>query len=658
MKKQQLPKQFIRALVDKSSIKKDVKQFDVVFATETPCFRRGWEENFNEILVCNKENMRTQRLDGGVVPLLDNHDRYTGVRAQYGNVISWSVENNECKATVQFSNRAELQGIWDDIEAGIIRGISASYIPWVYQREMVAGSTVPNYRAIDWETTEISLAPVPFDYNSKVRSEGQDAENSFEIEIRNLNENQKNKMENEVENTTVVEQTTPPVQERSLETKPTPTPAPQKIDTAKLTSEAATAERQRGIDIRTAVRAAKMEETFADELISKEITVDQARAEILNKMAAADPTPNVRTANTGNVTIVKDEVENTREAMVIALQNRAQPGSVKMEGKAHDFKFMSMLEVARHMLIQAGEKGNSYSPSEVVKRAIATTDYANLLTSTVERTIRRTYDAVQPEWKNIARQSNAKDFREKTGIAVDGKVTFEEIAEGGEYKNALLLTDDAAKLKLKTFGRKITITRQAIINDDLSVFDKLPQIIAYGAADFQAAKVWGLITANAKTPDGKALFHVDHKNLAAGADAAVVSEALLAKARTAMFRMKTPAGAPLPTIPKYLIVPMELMTAAEKIMASLLSSANQDVNTMKGKYEILTSPYLSSATEWYLAADTSRVEGLVYAYLEGEEGLFIDKETSFDNDSVTTKARLDFDCQVWDYRGWYKNPGA
>jgi hypothetical protein len=79
---------------------------------------------------------------------------------------------------------------------------------------------------------------------------------------------------------------------------------------------------------------------------------------------------------------------------------------------------------------------------------------------------------------------------------------------------------------------------------------------------------------------------------------------------------------------------------------------------MKDKYQIMTSPYLQSASEWYLAADASVYEGLIYAYLEGEEGLYIDKQINFDNDSIETKARLDFDCAVWDYRGWYKNPGA
>lgn len=117
-KAQKIPKQYTRALVDNTSISNELKQFDIVLATESPVFRRHWEEIFYEILSCTKEHMRTERLDGGVVPLLDNHDKYTGVTKQYGVVISYSIKNGQCRATVQFSTREDLQGIWNDIEAG------------------------------------------------------------------------------------------------------------------------------------------------------------------------------------------------------------------------------------------------------------------------------------------------------------------------------------------------------------------------------------------------------------------------------------------------------------------------------------------------------------------------------------------------------------
>src|SRR6185503_4990208 len=144
-------KQYSRALIDSKTINKELKQFEIVFATETPVYRRGWEENFFEILACSPEYMRLERLQGGVVPLLDNHDKYSGVTKQYGAIISYTITNSEARAIVQFSTRTELQGIWDDIQAGIIKGISAGYVPWIYQREIVAEREEPTYRAIDWE---------------------------------------------------------------------------------------------------------------------------------------------------------------------------------------------------------------------------------------------------------------------------------------------------------------------------------------------------------------------------------------------------------------------------------------------------------------------------------------------------------------------------
>lgn len=84
----------------------------------------------------------------------------------------------------------------------------------------------------------------------------------------------------------------------------------------KIRTEAAQSERQRCNDIHFAVRAAKLEETFADELINKGLTIDQARAEIFEKLAGNDTTPAIRTATQPtSVTVAGDEKENVRRAM-------------------------------------------------------------------------------------------------------------------------------------------------------------------------------------------------------------------------------------------------------------------------------------------------------------------------------------------------------
>jgi len=649
-KKQQLPKQFVRALIDTAKIDKVKKQFTVVFATETPVFRRGWEENFMEILSCKKENIRAERMEAGVVPLLDNHDVYTGVQKQYGSLISYEIVDNECRGVIQFSTRAELQGYWDDIEAGIIKGISARYIPWEYSREVTENKELPNYRAIDWEVTEISLAPVPADFNSSVRSE--EKADTYEIQIRNFsNKNSETNME------TKVEGQQPATQQRNEGGAPVVTPIVT-VNEDQIRAQAATAERQRISSIRTAVRTANLEDTVAEELIESNVTIDVARSTIFEKMAAKQSTPNVRQqSNAGNPVVIADEGDAIRTAMQNVILHRAEPGT-KLEGKAVEMRGMKLFDMARYMLELKGEKPFGFSQNETVARAISTTDFPDLLTSTLGVQLRKYFAAYNSgSWKKIANRTTVSDFREKTGVQVDGSVNFEKIAEGGEYKSTKFMQNSKATISVDTYGRMIKITRQAIINDNLDVFSKIPKFIAQGANNMQAKMVWDLILENAKTPDGKAIFHADHSNLAG---AGAISEATLNAAIVAMMKQTSPAGEELMLSPKYLIVPVELQTAAQKILTGIIASTTGDVNVFAKAFELISEIRASrkSATAWYMAADPSTVEGLEYAYLDGEEGVYTESQTNFNDDSIDTKARIEFGVAAWEYRGWYKNPGA
>ena len=47
-----------------------------------------------------------------------------------------------------------------------------------------------------------------------------------------------------------------------------------------------------------------------------------------------------------------------------------------------------------------------------------------------------------------------------------------------------------------------------------------------------------------------------------------------------------------------------------------------------------------------------------YAYLEGQQGAYIETRNGFDVDGVEIKCRLDFGAKAIDWRGLYKNPGA
>jgi hypothetical protein len=180
-------------------------------------------------------------------------------------------------------------------------------------------------------------------------------------------------------------------------------------------------------------------------------------------------------------------------------------------------------------------------------------------------------------------------------------------------------------------------------------------------AQLESDVVWGIITANPAMADGNALFHTTHKNLA-GTGAALAVDAVGA-ARAAMAKQ---TGLDKKTVlnvrPAFLIVPASLELKAEQLVAQNLvpaatsSVVPQSIRTLAP----ISEPRLDAASEtaWYLAASPNQIDTIEYAYLEGQQGAYIETRNGFDVDGVEIKCRLDFGAKAIDWRGLYKNPGA
>ncbi len=188
------------------------------------------------------------------------------------------------------------------------------------------------------------------------------------------------------------------------------------------------------------------------------------------------------------------------------------------------------------------------------------------------------------------------------------------------------------------------VMRQTLINDDLDAFTRIPAMYGNSIAQLESDVVWGIITSNPAMADGNALFHTTHKNLA-GTGAALAVDAVGA-ARAAMAKQ---TGLDKKTVlnvrPAFLIVP-----------AATSSVVPQSIRTLAP----ISEPRLDAASEtaWYLAASPNQIDTIEYAYLEGQQGAYIETRNGFDVDGVEIKCRLDFGAKAIDWRGLYKNPGA
>jgi len=185
----------------------------------------------------------------------------------------------------------------------------------------------------------------------------------------------------------------------------------------------------------------------------------------------------------------------------------------------------------------------------------------------------------------------------------------------------------------------------------------------YGTAiaTLESDVVWSIIIANAAMADGAALFHANHKKLAASG--AALSVTTVGEARAMMAKQ---TGLDKKTVlnirPAFLLVPAALELAAEQLVAQNLIPAKtgdvvpQSIRTLAP----IAEPRLdvASATAWYLSANPAQIDTIEYAYLEGQEGAYIETRNGFDVDGVEIKCRLDFGAKAIDWRGLYKNPGA
>ncbi|MGE8331422.1 MAG: prohead protease/major capsid protein fusion protein [Paraburkholderia nemoris] len=429
-------------------------------------------------------------------------------------------------------------------------------------------------------------------------------------------------------------------------------------------NEGAAAERQRMIDLRTAVRASVLDnqDELLNGFIERGVTVDAARAEILRMQAERSNANPQRGAS--NIVTVTDETDVRRAAMTDAVMHRVNPRQ-ELNDAARQYRGMTLREMCREGLEAVGVDTRGMELRQLAGMALGltragyttTSDLPIVFGNVINRTLRDAYSAAPRSFTSWARQGSLTDFRPATRVMVDGALKLEKINETGEYKYGRL-TDSGEVIQLGSYGKIINFTRQMIINDDLSALQRVPLYFGRAAANLESDVTYAALTGNAVMSDGKPLFHAAHANVGAAGPIGIDT---LTAGRTAMRVQKAPGdGTPLNGAPKFLIVPAALETIAGQYTSNQYTpnQATQQ-NPFYNTLTPIVEPRLDaiSATAWYLAADPAAIDTIEYCYLEGEQGLYTEQDLDFDVDGLKVKARLDFAAKAIDYRGFFRNPG-
>lgn len=626
-------------------------------SSEAPYLRSTWwDEPWVEVLGHGEEEIDMTRLNDGA-PVLANHDRHTShgntPLAAIGAVERAWLEDGRIMADLTISRREALADLRQDIADGLVRNVSIGYM--INERTLTKtnGEGQPNeYRVTSWTPFEISPVDIPADASVGL-GRSADAPNHPVTQYRvvdlpaaaGFSQPPKGERTMPQANATPAAESQAAIQ---------PVAVPEAVRAASVVAQPAVPVAA----IREAVRVAGFDADLALDMIERGLTIDAARSEIFVKMAEkanANPTR----SGSADIVTVRDETDTRRDLMVDAILHRSNPKH-KLSDGARQFAGLSMIELARDCVELNGIRTRGMDKMQIASRAFeSTSDLPSVLAAVANKSLRNAYMSAPRTFTGWARQASAIDFKSISRANLSDAPALEKVNESGEFKRGAV-TDGKETYQLATVGKIVGLTRQAIINDDMSAFTRIPAMFALAAANYESDTVYGIVTANAALADTVALFEATtHKNYTGTGTA--LSVAALGVARALLRKQTTPQGAVMNLAPKFLIVPAALETIANQYVSqNYIAAKSSDFNPFAGALEVVSEARLdaNSATAWYLASDPNQIDTVEYCYLEGQDGVYIETRQGFDVDGMEIKARLDFAAKAIDYRGLYKNAGA
>ena len=568
---------------------------DVVWTTGAMGRRYDWynDTQYDEELVVTPEAVDMSRFDKGVVQVIDNHDIHGGLRSIIGIATRGSIQNGEGSATLRLSNRPELAGIVSDIRSGIIRSISFTYRVAKYEItraiDRTDGINVPLYRAIAWEPYEISFVTVPFDAGASSRSapkNGHPCEFITRAPAHSAPSNQEDNMT--LATQSGAQNSAPSDAARSAPPAapaPAATPAPAAPPVADDTAARAAAD--------AATRSAEITDlcvrhgvsNLAVGLIRGGNSVDQARAAVLEELARSDAARGGH--NNVRIQLVGDEHQTRMAGIEEAVMHRIYAGA-KLTDNGKQYRGMHLMEIGREFLEARGINTRGMDRMTLAREILhyrsgmhGTSDFANLFANVASKRLRTAYEENAGTYTQWARRApNAPDFKNMTLVQLSGAPELLQTNEHGEFKYGTM-NDAGTSYALVTYGRMVSLSRQAIVNDDLRAFERL--VTAFGASSSRLENrlVYSQLMGNPVMGDGKELFHADHKNLSTGAGSSLQLASLKA-GRTAMRLQKGLQSEELNLAPNFLIVPASLEQEAYQLTSANYVPAKQaDVNEFR-----------------------------------------------------------------------------
>jgi phage head maturation protease len=642
---------------------------DIVYSTGAAVDRGGYIEK----LVISEDAIDATRIDAGAVHLICDH-KHEG--PPIGRVIGHRIEGEEAIFVVQLAEGEDRAGIVTDIKAGVIRSVSVGYsvLEW---DDATDDAGIVTRTATRWLPWEVSLTVIPADYVSYIRSNGaplrrtektkQDkqmpkfnkraAEDAVDAAVKAI-EDETGETVTEEDLAVVTAEAVKAVEAETGETlteeqlaevaEVAEVAVATQEDEDEVDAEAVTtAERTRAGDILALAARFNAPATLVARSITEGLSAEDFKSAAMDAKAK-------RTAKKmpARATVLIDEREKfvaRAENAVISRMTRTEPTA-----DARELRNLSMVELARQFV---GDNG-SLSRQAAVSAALSqrsgfhtTSDFAHVLGNAGARTVRRSYDAVKRTYLPFVNETDLPDFRSVERVSLGDAPKLMKTAEGAEITYGTM-GDSAEIYKLAKYTRAIGISREALVNDDLGVFQKTAAAFGVSAGTTESDAVYGIFTGNPKMSDGNALFSAKHNNVIAEP----LTVAGLSVAKSTLRKQKSAEGNAMDIYAAFLIVGPDLEFEAFKMVSPVTAALAGDVNPHASTLQVIVDNRITG-TEWFLSCSPDGFDVIETGYLDGARGVQVETFDAPDRDGVKIIAKLDFAAAPIDWRGLVKSTG-
>ena len=606
--------------------------------------RRTWY-GFEELEI-SPEAVNLSRVDAGQVRALDHHNQYQ-IDAIVGSVSETRIEGANLVGRITFADTDFGRKVEGMVQRGELTGVSVGYTIETIERVGVEDER-DIWRVTRWTLMEVSFVSVPADASAGVRSAVSTPGNPGDLaDPSKETQDMRTRLMGGAA-AAVLAPNTDAGGSAAAPAAPAAPPAP---------APAAT-----GVSLTDGLRLLETARSFGEEVETevRSLIVDPAQttasveSAILASAARAQTAQTARIANGGAARSDDNARVSEQEGMVDALVSRMTGADPTDNGR----RFRGM-RLAQMLALRNGI--TSHDEAEIFSRSVGmqtTSDFPLILGTAANRVMLEAYRAAPVTYRAISRRRSFADFKPHAMIRGGEVPNLKKLAEGGEIKHGAL-KEGGESVRLDTYGLNISLSRQAIVNNDLGTFSDMAGQFGRSATRTEEQIAYGIILSNGgngpKMGDGKTFFHADHGNLAgSGADP---SEDTLDAAYQAYAAQKNLDGDPMGYEPGILLVGPKLRVKALKLVTPITPNTQADAVVIGQNLTVVIAPWITDKS-WRLFTEPADLPAFVYGFLQDNEAPQVEQFERYNQDGITWKALHDFGFGAVNAAAGFKNGGA